>query len=291
MFECPRCGYETKHRYCFTRHLDRKVICKPIKEDNDLIEFSKSFETNIRKQLECKYGCGKTYKNRCNMSTHYNVCKHKYNPSEIVNCMNAMKQQLQDIQDLQTHQLNNMQTLLCNNPITNNITVDNTIHNLNITINNFGEEKVGYITKEFILKCFQTQNIVRVIEKIHFDDEHPENHNIRIKDPAEEMLEHLEDDEWSDCEKKYGTIYMFTHGYKLFKTMLFGDTDFVNVVRESHSSNIASDKTKCMNSDEWYDKISTDEDEIECLQDHIYAMLLRKYNIMNKIKTAMAIEV
>jgi hypothetical protein len=42
-YKCPRCGYETHIKTIYTRHLGRKVICKPIISHNNLIDEYKKY--------------------------------------------------------------------------------------------------------------------------------------------------------------------------------------------------------------------------------------------------------
>ena len=60
----------------------------------------------------------------------------------------------------------------------------NKIENQNITINinAFGNENLEYIDDKAITECISRvyKSIPSLLEKIHFDPEHPENHNIKI---------------------------------------------------------------------------------------------------------------
>lgn len=51
-----------------------------------------------------------------------------------------------------------------------------------ININCFGKENMVHITEKVIIECMDnvTNHIPLIIERIHFDPEHPENHNIKI---------------------------------------------------------------------------------------------------------------
>ena len=74
-------------------------------------------------------------------------------------------------QNSQNNQIN--QT---NNNITNNITNNNTIN-----INNYGDENLKHLrSKDFANLLSGIYSAVpKLIEKIHFDPEHPENQNIK----------------------------------------------------------------------------------------------------------------
>ena len=56
------------------------------------------------------------------------------------------------------------------------------IKNMTININAFGNENLDYLTDQIIVKCVGRiyNSIPMLIEKIHFNPKHPENHNIKI---------------------------------------------------------------------------------------------------------------
>jgi len=59
-----------------------------------------------------------------------------------------------------------------------------TINNPIVLINPFGKENVSYLLPEFVHQCILMGYLgdLKVFESIHFDPEHPENHNIIIHD-------------------------------------------------------------------------------------------------------------
>jgi len=71
-----------------------------------------------------------------------------------------------------------IQMLLSEKNTTNNIETQNVI-----VINNFGEEKIDYISIQDILQMINdkpARSPVLLAQKIHFDNEHPENNNVAI---------------------------------------------------------------------------------------------------------------
>ena len=133
------------------------------------------------------------------LKKHYNVCKGthplqcnickkefssrngKYMHTKYVIC-----EPVQNIQQISTN--HNYNTTNNNNNTTNhNITNNNqktvNIHNHNhIQINAFGSENYDYMIGENnrLRKIIQNKNafMQKIIEAIHFDEDHPENHNI-----------------------------------------------------------------------------------------------------------------
>ena len=88
-------------------------------------------------------------------------------------------------------------------PLTQNITLNNngTINNTtnNIIINNYGKEDTSYITDKYI-KQIMEKNISRsipfLIKNIHFNKDHPENHNIAITNRKSKYGSIRKDDIW-----------------------------------------------------------------------------------------------
>lgn len=101
-----------------------------------------------------------------------------------------------------------------------NIKTQNNIENQhnNIIINCFGNENLDYITDKVILHCMERiyGSIPLLIEKIHFDPDHPENHNVQIpnkKLPHAKIMNHKR--EWQIVQKKDAIDNMIDIGYNM----------------------------------------------------------------------------
>jgi len=106
--------------------------------------------------------------------------------------------------------------------ITNIEKQNNTINNIEtqniININCFGNENMDYITDKVILHCMSKiyGSIPLLIEKIHFDPEHPENNNIQIpnkKLPHAKIMNGKR--EWEIVQRKNAIEDMMIKGYNL----------------------------------------------------------------------------
>ena len=103
---------------------------------------------------------------------------------------------------------NNKKTLnkTTNNNNSNNINTNsnNTIHNT-ININNYGEENTKYITKQFIVDLLKNKPFKAIPEMIkytHFNEEHPENQNIKITNKKEPYVKIMKDNKWELQDRK-----------------------------------------------------------------------------------------
>ncbi len=90
--------------------------------------------------------------------------------------------------------------------ITNNNTVNNNNHsrNLNITINAYGNEDISYLKDGDWLKMLTNpkDSIVNLFLETHFNPEHPENTNIRLRNRNSKFLEVHDGDNWKNKVKK-----------------------------------------------------------------------------------------
>ena len=80
---------------------------------------------------------------------------------------------------------------------------NNTIHNT-IHINNYGNENVEYLKKDYLdnLMNGAFTAIPKLIKKIHFNPSHPENHNIKITNKKEPYIKVRKNDKWELQDKR-----------------------------------------------------------------------------------------
>ena len=98
-----------------------------------------------------------------------------------------------------------------NTNITNNNNNNNNNNNTNniININNYGDENTKYITSDYILKLLKNRpakTIPELIKYTHFNDEHPENQNIKITNKKEPYIKVRKNDKWELQDKERETI-------------------------------------------------------------------------------------
>lgn len=102
---------------------------------------------------------------------------------------------------------------------TNHNKIDNqTNNNITININAFGNENTDYIDDKSILACIGRvyKSIPSLLEKIHFDPRHPENHNIKItnkKLPYASVMGMNQ--KWKTVDRKDAIETMVINGYNL----------------------------------------------------------------------------
>ena len=227
IYNCVRCGYETKHKGHFKNHLNRKNICISILENisiNDIkiyynLDLDKKPKNNPvepiniqskpiltqNKDFSCNY-CNKIFKRQWHLSRHLNTCKiKKINLDKQKEEIDILKKQQKQLEETVEKLLIECSNNTNNNTIySNNTNSNNTIHNT-ININNYGEEDTKYITKQFIVNLLANKPfkaIPEMIKHTHFNKEHPENQNIKLTNKKESYVKVLKDNKWEYQDRK-----------------------------------------------------------------------------------------
>ena len=158
----------------------------------------------------CQF-CNKTFTRKSGLKKHLNICLLKKNDDNLKD---------KKIDELIKNQKENenlkeiVEKLLLTNNTTNNTTNNNNYNTTNtnsnntinntININNYGSENTKYITKDFILNLLEKpySAIPELIKYTHFNDEHPENHNIKITNKKDPFVKVLKNDKWELASRK-----------------------------------------------------------------------------------------
>jgi len=189
--------------------------------------------------------CEKGFKHHSNQIEHQKICKQK--PIENV------QQLLKENAKLRA-EVKHWKSLAKNKVV--NIT-NNNIQNNNITIhlNNFGHEKIDHMSHDFIKDCLKERDMVRLLEQIHFDPEHPENHTIRIKNSNKNLLEYHEEGRRL-IEKKPQVLgeMIDCSGYKVLKTFYRENKEDVNEELQEEGG-LYEDEKVIREIKSWFDKI------------------------------------
>ena len=233
MYECERCGYLTDRLHSFKIHINRKNICKPLKNDIDINILREKYN-NIKKNTEfkCDY-CEETFENAVKKFRHKQKCSNNEEVNEKIQLKNEILELKKIIKDhnisvphskTQISNSNNTNTISHNT--NSNINSNNPTQN-NIIINNFGNESLGHISPEFLDKCLLKLNngMKDLIENIHFNDNVPENKNIKFKSERYNLLQKYENGEWKDCDKNNTLDELIHKGFKILNQHYFKSKD------------------------------------------------------------------
>lgn len=216
-FKCERCGHEFNDITNFRRHLNRKHVC-PDKVSKVSIEAlrDKYLAPKKDKNIECPT-CDKKF------STSNGLYLHKTKCSHIKVKHSSLLQEILEKYNEQQEMLNYLVSKFTesNQQQPSNITINN-IQNqnvYNIIYNNYGNEDISYITDnhELLKHCIHNprSGMKQLIESIHFNPEHPENHTIRNKSLKQKIFEKRVDNQWVPCDMSNTLDELIRKGYRV----------------------------------------------------------------------------
>ena len=232
MFTCEICNYSTKIKCNYTKHLKTKKHAKRVieQEGNETInkksikksqkEPEKSRKRAKKSQKEpvkinnfnCDY-CDSTFSSYANKRRHeLHRCKHEDNPrhDNILEKLKTEKKQLYNYIDKLIDKVGNT----TNNTNNTNNTYNN---NINIHLNNFGEEDISHLTSQIMTAlikgpCKMIQNAIKFI---HFNDNKPENKNICITNVKSKHIKVYKNNKWCYENKQAAIEDMIDKNYNI----------------------------------------------------------------------------
>lgn len=205
-YMCDRCGYKTDLLGNLKNHLKRKNICQPTLNDISQTDLLNSLD--IKKPSTCEY-CGKIFASPQSKYNHKKRCTNKV-PDQLPSEVSMLKEKIAVLEE----KLKGKQPYPYN---TVNIENQSIQQNFIFNVKNFGSENMDYLSHEFLTSCLITNNIVPLIESIHFDAEHPENHNIKMKSLRYELMEQYVDGKWIVTDKEETLDELINKGYRVLK--------------------------------------------------------------------------
>ena len=209
------------------------------------------FCTQNRKNSNiCKY-CNKSFTRTTGLTKHLKICKKKQTEEMLTLTQSDKIMKMEkEIEELKNYKIQTQ------NNTTNNITTNNNINNSkNIYINNYGDENLKHLrTKDFASLLNGIYSAVpKLIEKIHFDPNHPENQNIKFTNRKLPYLKVMKDSKWQLVNKKHELLDLIDNKCFMLKEKYYAilEKNKYNIT-EAHKQKI----------DEFMDKYNEDDKKI-----------------------------
>jgi len=172
--------------------------------------------TNETKKYSCH--CGKVYLHRQSLYKHSQICTHQ---SQVTTVSEDSKdEQIETLQkridELELAAKQQKPTMIQNANEINN-TTNNT---QNIHINCYGKEDLSYITNEFMKQLVNAPftSIQTLTRHIHFNDEHPENQNVKVTNKKLPYASIHKDGKWQITDRSKLTEDIMQKKYSMIDT-------------------------------------------------------------------------
>ena len=218
-YECGVCGKKYIVRQSFQEH---KKSCVDVTAPPVQLSVTETIEELKNTVLE------EQKKNKLERE-FYRIEREKFQ-KEQTEILNELRSQIASLLD--KHAGSN------NHSNSNSNNTNNTIETqVNININAFGNENTEYLDDKAILDCISRvyKSIPSLVEKIHFDPKHPENHNIKItnkKLPYASVMGNNK--KWKTVDRKDAIDTMVNNSYYILDDKFKEHKDKISESKQDH---------------------------------------------------------
>jgi len=235
---CKTCHLDFKNSICYKKHL------------NTSRHIQRSTNSNL---VTYSCICGKSYLYHQSLYVHHKKCeqyqtsKHTQQDQksevEIRENLSAVQKELDETREKlvaveKERDEMKAQHITTNTNTNTNTKIDNqTNNNITININAFGNENTEYIDEKAILACISRvyNSIPTLLQKIHFDPKHPENHNIKItnkKLPYASVMGNNR--KWKTVDRKDAIEKMVQNGFNILDEQYSENKDKLSTTKQQN---------------------------------------------------------
>lgn len=214
-YYCDTCNYNTKILTHYNKHLLTK---KHITLANKLVNISNSL-AQISLQHKCKY-CDKSYKHKSSLCKHVKYYCNKSKDEDLQELVRLLNKEIDtlnkkvNVYETEHKSLNKQINHLTKKLKIQNIGQQNiikgnnfntTVNNQSINILNHKDTNYDFLTDKDYINCLRTCNhcVKNLIEKVHFNEAHPENMNIYISSMKTDYLMLYRENNWNIVDRNY----------------------------------------------------------------------------------------
>ena len=210
--------------------------------------------------FECKY-CGQQYKHKQSVTKHikYSCTKNKTEDlAELVRLLNLQLETQNKHIETQQKQIDKLMGKLEINGSFNT-----TIH---MNLLNYNETDTSHLTDEDYRKCIRNASrcVLRLIEKVHFNPNKPENMNLYISNMKDKYMMMYKDNKWMLTDKaQLGSVY----------------DDKEEMIEEWYNENKDSEMIKYFNR---YLNLKEDDKEMQLIKEEMKLMMFNNKNLIKE---------
>jgi len=218
-YRCECCNYVTNKKYNYDKHIlsnkhklieGKSVGVKSKSKVSPKVAINNSYSNEDK--YSCKY-CGQKYKHKQSVTKHikYSCTKNKTEDlTELVRLLNLqLEQQKNEFETKLQTQSKQIEKLMgkleINGSFNNTVNVTN-----NINLLNYKDTDTSHLTDEDYKKCLRKASrcVLKLIEKVHFNPEKPENMNVYISNMKDKYMMMYQDNKWTLTNKdELNTVY------------------------------------------------------------------------------------
>jgi len=219
-FKCNVCSCAFKTNQHYQRHLSSKKHQLRVSNNDNMFQC-----------ITCK----KKFSHSSTLYNHKSKCKAISETTILKDEMTRMREKYEKEREEMKAQI--AMLLDKHASTTNNTNIDTQNNNITININAFGNENIDYIDDKAILQCIEKvyKSVPALLEKIHFDPQHPENHNIKItnkKLPYASVMGNNK--KWKTVDRKLAIENMVHKGYNILEDKYAENKDKVNTKKQTN---------------------------------------------------------
>lgn len=217
LLSCPRCGYTTTYRPTMKKHLERKRPCPAALSDISMETIMSQYPhlahkpVDMNKQFACEW-CPARFTTRQGLSRHRgHFCQHK--PSQaaqeaIQSEILELRQRLDELEHSASASVSASTPAVITN--SHNTNCHNTTHvqnvQQNVQIYAFGRQSVDHLLEDtrFMNQCLKRREkgLAEFVQRLHYDADHPENHNIKATNPKSAFVKTFDGERWVWSDKE-----------------------------------------------------------------------------------------
>ena len=203
-YYCKCCNYNAKQKCNYEKHLKTKKHLESTQSQQKVNNESTKSQPNVLNPFNCKY-CDTNFTTKQSMYRHIKYSCKKNKDEDLRELVRLLNEQ----NKIKEKQMENMQKQI--DKLTNKLQIQNVYNtsnnntiNYNIKLLNYNQTDYSHLTEQDYIKCIKDCNycVKSLIEKVHFNEDKPENKNIYISNIKNKYIMLYKNNKWQLVNRK-----------------------------------------------------------------------------------------